>query len=340
MKTEAELKRVVGSQEPAGLAKIIERIQEICGNCHPLTPMACVTRCEIWKLKNQLRKLNEKMQNPRFMTDLLNTLKNRRRLKLLNILSKGRHSITTLQQKMKKLGYYHSQGTIADEYLSSLIEVGLAEENHNKYKTTLFGRKLNELIQDFDAIEAFLPPHSKCYEEKTINALFKDSKTYKELEFLIPTESLSRVLKRLQAANLITKDNENNYIFYFKTKRNPQEETLSPTEKRVYNNLPEEGITSAKLATKTRISLRRTYKYLRKLKGKKLAFKRKRPKTYTLTIKGAQIAKLLQKIHKLILEFSQSAVDITKQPSKVIQQAPVPDIPKKIEKPLQIPVST
>jgi len=268
------------------------------------------------------------MKNPNFVTNLLNTIKNRRRLEILEILSNGRHSTVRLQQRLKKLGYCHSRRTIADEYVNPLIEVGLVEENHNKYHTTSFGCKLDELIRDFQEIGDLLPPHSECYEEKTIEALFENPKTYEELKFLIQTESLSRVLKRLQETKLITKDHENSYIFYFKTKRNPYQERLSPTEKRVYEDIPEEGITAKKLADETNISLRRTYKYLRKLRGKKLAFKRKRPKAYALTREGRQIAKLLEKMHVLLIEFAQASAEFTTQTLEVIQQISVPDTRK------------
>jgi len=328
-------------QRNTGIVEVLKEGKEICKNCHPLTPMMCITGCNIWKLKNELRKLERKMKNPNFAANLLNTLKNRRRLQLLEIISKGRYSLVRLQQKLKKLGYCHSQRTIAKEYVNPLVEVGLVEENHSKYHTTVFGDKLNELIRDFNNIEELLPPHSECYEEKTVETLFDGSKTYEELEFVIPNESLSRVLRRLHAAKLITKDDENNYIFYFKTRRDPQQEKLSSTEKRVYQSIPEEGITAKKLANKTNISMRRTYKYLRKLRGKKLAFKRRRPKTYALTKEGTQIARLLGKICVLLTEFGQASTEITTEPLEAIQQILVPDVPKKRrEKPLQILVQS
>ncbi len=341
MKTKLRLSPLHETQEKTSIAEVLERAKETCECCRSLTPIKCVTICNIWKLKNELRKLYEKMKTPNFATNLLNALKNRRRLQILEMLSSGRCSIVRLQQKLKELGYYHSQGTIADEYIDPLTEVGLVEESNNKYHTTLFGCKLNELIKDFKDIEDLLPPHSECYEEKAIEILFESPKTYKELKFMIPAESLSRVLQRLQEAYIITKDNENSYIFYFKTKRNPQQEMLSPTEKRVYENISQEGITTEKLAGKTDISLRRTYKYLRKLRGKKLAFKRKRPKTYTLTKEGTQIAKLLEKMHVLLIEFVQASAEFTLKPLEVIQQVPVSDIPKnRREKPLQILVES
>jgi len=316
------------TQRKTSIAEVLKEAKETCKDCHPSTPMICVTRCNIWKLKNEIRKLDRKMKNPNFATNLLNTLKNKRRLQILETLSNEQYSTVRLQQKLKKLGYYHSQRTISEEYVNPLIEVGLVQENHGKYYTTVFGSKINELMKDLNDIEQLLPPHSECYEEEIVKALFESSKTYEELKILIPAESLSRVLKRLHVAKLITKNDENNYVFYFKTKRNSQQEKLSPTEKRVYRNIPEEGITAKELASKTNISLRRTYKYLRKLRGKKLTFKRKRPKTYALTKEGTQIARLLEEMHILLIEFGQASAKSTTKPLELIQQIPVPDIPK------------
>jgi predicted transcriptional regulator len=328
MKTKIHLRPLQKAQEKTSIAEVLERAKETCEYCRPLTPITCVATCNIWKLKNELRKLYEKTENPNFMTKMLNALKNRRRLQILEILSNGRCSMVRLQQRLKKLGYYHSRRTIAEEYVNPLIEVGLVEKNNNKYHTTLFGCKYNELIKDFQDIGDLMPPHSECYEEKAIKALSESPKTYEELKFVIPAASLSRVLKRLKEANLITKNNENSYIFYFKTKRKHKQEKLSPTEKRVYEDIPQGGITAKKLANKTNISLRRTYKYLRKLRGKKLAFKRKRPKAYVLTREGRQIAKFLEKMHVLLIEFAQAWAEFTTQALEVIQQIPVLDTRK------------
>jgi predicted transcriptional regulator len=337
METQVHFRLRQEAQEKTSITEVLERAEETCESCRPLTPITCVTSCNIWKLKNELRKLCLKMKNPNFTANLLNALKNRRRLQILETLSNGQYSIVRLQQELKKLGYYHSRRTITEEYVNPLIEVGLVEKNRNKYHTTLLGCKLNGLIKDFSDIGELLPSHSECYEEKTIKALSESPKGYEELKLVISAESLSRVLKRLQEANLITKSNENSYIFYFKTKRDSQQEKLSSTEKRVYANIPEVGTTAKKLADKTNISLRRTYKYLRRLRGKKLAFKRKRPKTYNLTKKGTQAAKLHEKMQVLLIEFSQASAESTTKSLKVVQQIPVPDMPKnRREKSLQI----
>jgi len=307
------------------LAEMLEAMKETCEYCRPLTPLTCATECNVWRVKKDLRKLRERAKDQNFWVDLLNTLKNERRLQILQKLSNRRQSTVSLQRELKKSGYHHSQRTIAEEYVNPLLNVGVIDEEHDKYRATLFGCKLNELIKDSRNIGELLPPHSECYEEKTIEILHGSPKTYEALRSLIPTESLSRILKRLKETNLITKGNENNYVFYFKTKRDPRKEKLSPTERCVHKEIPEEGIAAQELAARTNISLRRTYKYLRKLKGKKLAFKRKSPKTYVLTKKGTQIAKFLEKIHALITEFTQASAEFSARSYETIQQIPALD---------------
>jgi DNA-binding PadR family transcriptional regulator len=188
----------------------------------------------------------------------------------------------------------------------------LAGEDQNRYYATVFGCRLNELIKDFSDVENVLPPHSECYEETALGMLLDKPKTYEDLKSMIPAKSVARVLNRLQKAKLIETAKENDYVFYFKTKRDSNIAKLSPTERRVYDNIPPDGISARKLVEKTRISLRRTYKYLRRLKGKKLVFTRKRQKSYALTAKGLQIALMLKGIHDLAAEAAETASKIIK----------------------------
>jgi predicted transcriptional regulator len=303
LKTENYSNPLIRTAEHTSLAGTVEKWAKICKNCNPLTPITCVESCKIWRQKNEFRRLYEKMKNPSYLTKLLNTLKNKRRLQILDIISKGRYSLPKLQQELEKLGYQHSQKTIADEYLTPLIGVELLEENQeNQYHTTLFGYRLNELTRVSDDLADVLPPHSECYEESALNMLMYEPKMFEDFKCTIPTKSIARVLDRLQKAELVITAKENDYVFYFRTKRSPNKDKFTPTEKRVYENITAEGISARKLAEKTGISLRRTYKYLRKLKGKKLVFARIRPKSYSLTAKGHQIAEFLSGICNLTAE--------------------------------------
>jgi predicted transcriptional regulator len=325
MKTENYPALLQEAEKKTSLTDMVKDWEETCNNCRPLTPITCVTDCKIWKQKNEFRTLCQKMKNKRFMTNLLNTLKNKRRLQILEITSKGQHPLSRLQQELKNLGYYHSQRTIAGEYLTPLIEVGLAEENQNQYHATVFGCQLSKSMKNFNDVEDVLPPHSKCYEETALGMLLDKPKTYEDFEGVIRAKSVARVLSRLQKAKLIETAKENDYIFYFRTKRDSNSVNFSPTERMFYDNIPIDGISARKLAEKTSISLRRTYKYLRRLKGKKMVFAKKKPKSYALTVKGLQVAEMLKGIRNLTLETLATASHITNNngPHELLTRSPL-----------------
>jgi predicted transcriptional regulator len=284
------------------LTEMLRTLDAECRKCAPLTPLECITHCNVWKMKNELRRLRETMDNPNFIKDLFNALKNDTRLHVLKAIVKRRYSVDKLQEELKKAGYSHSQETIHHEYLHPLLAVGLAAEAQEQYYATTFGGRLTELIGDFSEFADALPAHSECYEEALLKALLSEPKTFEEITALVSSKVASRILKRLKTAGLIQAPAERDYVFFFKSKRDPDKETLSSTERKVYDNLPDEGLSAKKLAEKTETSLRRTYKYLRSLKGKKLVFTRKTPKTYCLTDKGERIAWLLNELHKLVEE--------------------------------------
>ena len=284
------------------LLEMLGTLDAECRNCAPLTPLKCITRCHVWKLKNELRQLREAMDNPNFIKDLFNVLKNETRLHILSAIVKGRFSVDKLQQELRREGHSHSQDTINEEYLRPLMAVGLAAEAQDQYYATMFGGRLTELLNGFPGFINVLPAHSECYEETLLSALLGGPKTFQEVESLVSPKVASRVLKRLKTAGLIETPEERDYVFFFKSKRDPKKETFSVTERKVYDELSEKGIPAKRLAEKTGLSLRRTYKYLRGLKGKKLVFARKTPKAYGLTVKGEKLASLLQGLQNLVEE--------------------------------------
>lgn len=99
-----------------------------CKNCTPITPMDCVSRCKIYRLKNELRMLSVTMNNPNYINELFNVLKNGTRLNILQTITRGRYSVNKLQQELKKTGHRHSRENISKEYLRPLIAVGLVTE--------------------------------------------------------------------------------------------------------------------------------------------------------------------------------------------------------------------
>lgn len=55
-----------------------------CLNCAPTSPLECINRCQVYKLKNELRTLREQMNNPNYKKELHNTLKNQTRFSNIN----------------------------------------------------------------------------------------------------------------------------------------------------------------------------------------------------------------------------------------------------------------
>jgi DNA-binding HxlR family transcriptional regulator/predicted transcriptional regulator len=240
------------------------------------------------------------MDNPNYIKELFNVLKNETRLHILQAIVNGRYSVSQLQQELKKTGHSHSQDTISEEYLGPLMAVGLATEARDEYYATSFGGRLTELLGAFPEFVEMLPAHSECYEELLLQSLLDGPKTFENIETLISPKIASRILKRLRSVGLIETPMEREYIFFFKSKRDLNKESLTVTEQKIYETIADEGIPAGKLSKETGLSMRRTYKYLRGLKGKKLVFIRRTPKAYGLTCKGEMLASVLKGLQQIV----------------------------------------
>jgi predicted transcriptional regulator len=278
----------------------LESLEAECRNCTPITPLECISRCRVYKLKNELRQLWEAMDNPNYIKELFNVLKNETRLHILQAIVNGRYSIGQLQQELKKAGHSHSQENISKEYLRPLMAVGLVTVAQDEHYATTFSRRIIERLGCFPEFACKLPARSDCYEESLLQSLLSGPRTFEEIKALIPSREVSRILKRLRSACLIKTPKERSYIFFFKSKRDPNKDTLTATEKRIYDAVPYEGIPAGKLAKETGLCIRRTYKYVRWLKGKKLIFTRRTPKVYGLTCKGKKLALVMHELQKIV----------------------------------------
>jgi predicted transcriptional regulator len=217
-------------------------------------------------------------------------------------------------------GYYHSRSTIATTYVEPLVNVGLVQEKNSKYRLTLYGRRFKDLLSDFN-VEDSLPPHARCYEENVLRKLKDGAKTHSDLAEFVPENSLSRTLQRLKERGLVSKSKSPCYILYFRTKKVPKRK-FSPTEKRIYDAIPEVGVSVPELSEKVGINLRRTYKYLRRLRKRRLVFTRRRPRTYELTSSGRKIANFLEEAANLVLDASRAST-LLQERSKQILAAPI-----------------
>lgn len=276
------------------LEQTLHVMEERCKGCSVISPMLCVEQCETWRVKRELRETGKVLSEDDHRLKLLNAIKNERRLAILDILWEKPSSLKGLQQKLKSHNFHHSQKTIR-EYLKPLLKTGLVKEHNKRFQLTLYGRKVQDAVIKH-GFAGKLPIHSGGYEEKILRKLLDGAKTRSELLDVAPANSLSRTLKRLVRRKLIVNNSPSTRVFYFRTKRALSLERLSPTQKRISNAIPEAGISAPDLADVVGISLRRMYKYLRSLRGKKLVFRRNVPVRYELTDKGKSTAKLLEEV--------------------------------------------
>ncbi len=291
-----------GIDEQASFADLVDKVHKDCRECIAMTPITCLAGCRAWRLKNQFRNLYKIAGDPEFETKLINTVKSIVKLQLLETLAKRKYSSARLQQELKTIGFNCSKEDIVEKYITPLIALGLIQEDQDLYSATLFGRRVSELAGGSIDLGGLMPSHFGCYEEIVLNALAIGAKTREELEMVAPANGVARVLNHLQQTRLVERNQETEHIFFFVTRRDPAMEELSPTERRVYDNIKIDGISARKLAQKTSISLRRTYMYIRRLKGKKLVFARERPTSYWLTARGMQMTMILRGMHNLTAE--------------------------------------
>lgn len=288
------------TQETRDLSTILKSLDEKCRNCSPQSPLQCINRCKAYKLKNELRDLRKALENPNYLVELFNVLKNETRLQILQTMTNGRYSVGQLQQELKKHGQSQSQGTISEEYLYPLVATGLAAQLGEEYYATTFGLRLAPLLSHFKELARKLPAHSECYEETLMQSLLEGPKTFEEVETVIEPKNVARILKRLDSAKLIASPKARDYVFFFRSKRDPNKETFTGNERRIYDALSEQGISMGNLVKATGLSARIIYRYVRTLKGKKLAFCRRTPKTYRLTCLGEKLASSMQTVQQIV----------------------------------------
>lgn len=301
------------------LSEVLKSLDARCRSCTPITPLECITRCQVYKLKNELRTLREAMDNPKYLNELLNVLKNETRIQILQTIANGKYSLSKLQQELKKTGHRQSQETIVEEYLRPLMAVGLVTESRDEYYATTFGSRLTEQLGCFPEFAGKLPAHSECYEEILLQSLLGGDKTFEDIELVIPPKIASRILKRLRLTGLIETPEDREYVFFVKSKRDESKETFTAAERKTYDAVLYEGIPAGKLAKKTGLSMRKTYKCLRRLKGKKLVFTRRIPKTYGLTCKGAKLATVLQELEQIIDDTWNSTEQVMQGATRILK---------------------
>jgi DNA-binding HxlR family transcriptional regulator len=295
-----------------------------CRNCAPITPLECLSGCRVYMLKSELRHLWEALANPNFMKELFNVLKNKSRLQVMQAIVNGTYSVSQLQQELRKAGHNYCQDHISEECLPPLMKIGLVACIRDNYRATTLGSRLTQVFGDFLELADKLPIHSECYEESLLQALVSGPKTFADVEALVAPKNVSRTLKRLHSTGLIQTPKARAYIFYFRTIRDPTKEILTTVERKTCDTVGYEGISAGELAKKTGLCLRRTYKHLRVLKGKKLVFIRKTPKPYDLTCSGKKLALALQQIQQTVEDTLYSSQEVMRDNQIILDAGGLP----------------
>jgi predicted transcriptional regulator len=290
-------------EESHTLAERLKILDEECGKCSPVTPLVCISSCRLWKQKHEFRRLRELMDTPDFMNGLLNALKSDARLFILRAIGRGIHSLKNLQLELKKTGYVRSQKSIIKEVLNPLQKTDLVYEAQGQYYSTEFGGRIIELTTDSKGILS-LSRQSRCYEENILRLLESGPQTIEQMTSILSNSIVSRELSGLRKRNLVKASAERSYVFFFKSKGIRTENNFDSNENKVYDCLSEWGISVGKLAEKTDLSAKAIYICLRRLRGKKLVFKRKTPKVYFLTVEGEKLTKILSDLYHFVEETS------------------------------------
>lgn len=113
----------VGSNQPLGkvgtassLSEAIKQAENRCKDCTTSSPMVCVERCDVWQVKNEIFSVRNIAGEKGHGRRLLNTLKNPRRIKILDALCEQPCALKGLQNYLRQEGFVHSQSTIAVAY--------------------------------------------------------------------------------------------------------------------------------------------------------------------------------------------------------------------------------
>jgi len=224
---------------------------------------------------------------------LLNVVKNKRRTKLAQILIERPLSLDEIQQRLKGEGYYHSRDTIRKYYAGPMVAAKLLVEENGRYGLTNEGRSLMALLGDMD-LGGIFPSSSGCYEEKCLLAL-EVPRNYDDLSEYLPKADLQRTIRRLQGKGLVVKARPSRHVTYRRMAEGA-DAPLSKTERKLLETIPKDGIGVDDIADAVGISLRRTYKYLKRLREKGLVSNTPNVTLLSLTEGGKKLAGKLQQI--------------------------------------------
>jgi len=233
------------------------------------------------------------LEDSQVIRRVLNAVKNKRRVSILQLLEEKSHTEKEIRDGLRSMGHKHSLTTI-HRYLQPLVDAELVARKSGKYSTTARGIKVFHLVGKTDFLIRF-PSNSLCHEELSLIAIKNGYRTFEELAEIVDRSLWPRTLNRLQRDGLVQSNHPKDHVQFYRVRRRLYREA-SPTERRVFHSLSEEGIPVRELSKTVGITVRRTYKYLARLKKKGLALQRTLPVTYILTSTGKTVADFIEEI--------------------------------------------
>ena len=229
----------------------------------------------------------------RAMTRVLNAIKNERRIHILQLLYEKLQTGKEMQDGLRSMGNKHSLTTIY-EYLRPLFEAELVRYNREGYAVTDRGAKVVQLLDETDFLLGF-PRNSSCHEEFSLIAIKNGYRTFEDLAKLIDRSVLPRTISRLQRAGLVESKHPRDHVQFCRIRMRLLGE-ISPTERRVFHAIGEGWVSVRDLSKAVEITIRRTYKYLARLKKKGLVLQRNPSVTYALTPTGRTGAEVIEEM--------------------------------------------
>ncbi len=232
-------------------------------------------------------------------------LRNPRRSSILNELSeRPRLSVAEIQKSLRKYGSDHSLSTIQGWYLEPLISAGLVRQISDDLELRLLGARVFEILKQLDA--RFQEKSLHCYEEKVLLRLLKGPAGYGEITELIQPERIARIVNRLEG--LISP--EKGAVTYQASGKQSLKD-LKPSDRIVFDKgemilrLIQENvkIQLGELCKTLDLAERTAYRYLAWLEAGGLVVNITQPRQYVLTEKGRQVAELLSKIVREVMNY-------------------------------------
>jgi DNA-binding MarR family transcriptional regulator len=218
---------------------------------------------------------------------------------MLRLIEKRPLTDNEIRTELRSVRYGHSLATIR-AYLKPLICAELIDHRHGKYALTMKGRKVLQLVHDTSFLLRF-PSNSLCHEELALIAIKNRYRTFEELAKIVSRSLLGRVLSRLQKQGLIQSNRPKDRVEFYKVRVRLHGDA-SPTEWRLFHALSEDGASVRDLSRRVGITVRRTYKYLSRLKKRGLILQRNIPVTYELTPTGRTVADFIEEIASQALD--------------------------------------